>query len=227
MKWPPEGIVPFDFSSIPLLNTLLLLGRGVQLTSAHIFYIKIQTFIPTLQRSTTISLRNEYIGVDPLYKDEFDFEKSFTEFIKAECEAKGYSHGPNRDGTYSAYYHDRGFNVIEKDYFVHAHKEICIVDNRAKVIFTEYLFFRIYPVFELYCHDVDGYGHLEDGLGIFFDLTLELIVDVLILGVLFTLFQIIEYIEAYFSIIDGVYGRTFFIATGFHGFHVLVGTLFL
>jgi len=208
------------------LNTLLLLGRGVQLTSAHIFYIKIQTFVPSLQRSRAISLRHEYIGIDPLYKDEFDFEKTFTEFIKAECDAKGHR-GPNRDGSYSAYYYNCGYNVIKKDYFYHSHREICVVDNCAKVIFTEYLFFRIYPIFDFFCYDVDRYGHIELGLKIFFYLTLELILDVLILGVLFTLFQIIEYIEAYFSIIDGVYGRTFFIATGFHGFHVLVGTLFL
>nr|WJJ70131.1 cytochrome c oxidase subunit 3 [Praya sp.] len=47
------------------------------------------------------------------------------------------------------------------------------------------------------------------------------------LGVLFTSFQIFEYFEASFCIADCVYGSTFFIATGFHGFHVLVGTIFL
>jgi cytochrome c oxidase subunit 3 len=39
--------------------------------------------------------------------------------------------------------------------------------------------------------------------------------------------QYVEYAEAAFSLADGVYGSTFFLATGFHGIHVLVGTSFL
>lgn len=46
-------------------------------------------------------------------------------------------------------------------------------------------------------------------------------------AIYFTAFQALEYLEAPFSMSDGVYGSTFFMATGFHGFHVLIGTIFL
>ncbi len=48
-----------------------------------------------------------------------------------------------------------------------------------------------------------------------------------ILGVLFTLLQACEYQEAPFTIADRVYGSTFFVTTGFHGLHVIIGTTFL
>nr|NP_007338.1 cytochrome c oxidase subunit III [Albinaria caerulea]P48891.1 RecName: Full=Cytochrome c oxidase subunit 3; AltName: Full=Cytochrome c oxidase polypeptide III [Albinaria caerulea]CAA58305.1 COIII [Albinaria caerulea] len=48
-----------------------------------------------------------------------------------------------------------------------------------------------------------------------------------LLGVYFLMLQYGEYNETSFSIADGVYGSTFFMATGFHGLHVMVGTLFL
>lgn len=48
-----------------------------------------------------------------------------------------------------------------------------------------------------------------------------------ILGVYFSLLQAFEYIEASFTLADRAYGATFFIATGFHGLHVLIGTIFL
>lgn len=49
----------------------------------------------------------------------------------------------------------------------------------------------------------------------------------LILGIIFSFFQYMEYQESYFRISDSVYGSIFFIATGFHGIHVIIGTLFI
>nr|YP_010693601.1 cytochrome c oxidase subunit III [Lynceus grossipedia]WCD23723.1 cytochrome c oxidase subunit III [Lynceus grossipedia] len=48
-----------------------------------------------------------------------------------------------------------------------------------------------------------------------------------ILGVIFSILQGYEYLEAPFTMADSIYGATFFMATGFHGLHVLIGSTFL
>nr|WON66087.1 cytochrome c oxidase subunit III [Anotylus sp. 'Oxytelopsis' 1 HFZ-2023b] len=48
-----------------------------------------------------------------------------------------------------------------------------------------------------------------------------------ILGIYFSILQGYEYIEAPFCIADATYGSSFFMATGFHGLHVIIGTTFL
>jgi len=47
------------------------------------------------------------------------------------------------------------------------------------------------------------------------------------LGVAFLGLQVYEYHHAAFSLTEGIYPSTFYLATGFHGFHVFVGTVFL
>ena len=48
-----------------------------------------------------------------------------------------------------------------------------------------------------------------------------------ILGMIFTGLQVWEYSHAAFAFDGNIYGATFFMATGFHGFHVIIGTIFL
>src|SRR3546814_11502467 len=46
-------------------------------------------------------------------------------------------------------------------------------------------------------------------------------------GLVFSAIQAFEYYHAPFAFKGTIYGATFFMATGFHGFHVIIGTIFL
>ena len=58
------------------------------------------------------------------------------------------------------------------------------------------------------------------------DLVYGLVVSI-VLGVLFTILQAYEYSHAAFGFSGNIYGASFFMATGFHGAHVIIGTIFL
>ncbi|MEL6426192.1 MAG: cytochrome c oxidase subunit 3, partial [Pseudomonadota bacterium] len=48
-----------------------------------------------------------------------------------------------------------------------------------------------------------------------------------VLGLVFTILQAYEYTHAAFGFSGNIYSANFYMATGFHGFHVIVGTIFL
>jgi heme/copper-type cytochrome/quinol oxidase subunit 3 len=57
--------------------------------------------------------------------------------------------------------------------------------------------------------------------------TLLQIFYTILLGIIFLCVQLYEYYHAPFAFKGGIYPSTFFMATGFHGFHVFVGVIFL
>nr|YP_002970972.1 cytochrome c oxidase subunit III [Nerthra indica]ACJ69461.1 cytochrome c oxidase subunit III [Nerthra indica] len=67
-------------------------------------------------------------------------------------------------------------------------------------------------------HSLMENNHSQAMQGLFFTV---------ILGIYFTMLQAFEYYESSFTISDSVYGSCFFMATGFHGIHVIIGTSFL
>jgi cytochrome c oxidase subunit 3 len=70
-----------------------------------------------------------------------------------------------------------------------------------------------------FCHFCIIFGCRKNAL-------LSLIITIF-LGIAFSLLQAIEYYEAKFTISDSIYGSIFFMSTGFHGFHILIGSTFL
>lgn len=62
--------------------------------------------------------------------------------------------------------------------------------------------------------------------GFYDEVVLGFIVTI-VLSILFLFFQFIEYVGAAYGISDSIYGSVFYLLTGLHGFHVIVGTVFL
>jgi len=60
-----------------------------------------------------------------------------------------------------------------------------------------------------------------------YEQTKKTLLSTILLGVVFSFLQGFEYTEAPFTIADSSFGTTFFIATGFHGLHVIIGSIFL
>jgi len=53
------------------------------------------------------------------------------------------------------------------------------------------------------------------------------LIGTVLMAIVFTIFQGIEYSVSSFTISDGIFGSCFYFGTGFHGLHVMIGTAFI
>ena len=70
------------------------------------------------------------------------------------------------------------------------------------------------------------YGHHALIAGKRTDAIISIFITI-VLAIIFTGLQYYEYSESSFTIADSVFGTTFYASTGLHGFHVIVGTIFI
>jgi cytochrome c oxidase subunit 3 len=88
-------------------------------------------------------------------------------------------------------------------------------------------FFKFNVIFIEFSHFVHCVSKLKK-LGLDYLLVgIEFMLLTIVFAVAFTLLQMYEYVESLVRISDSVYGSTFFVMTGFHGLHVIIGTIFL
>merc|ERR1719342_1221922 len=122
-----------------------------------------------------------------------------------------------------------GIRITLRDNFIYCFSDFFLFKIFLSVFFTEA--YHLILMLVLYDHHMALkflilFRYLSLIIGNYSQTKNGLIITV-ILGIYFTILQGLEYYEARFTFADRTYGSTFFIATGFHGLHVIIGTLFL
>jgi len=209
--WPPLGLegAVLDYKKVPLLNTLLLLSSGVSITYAHAafhnyFYYWREIYTPLYNGSGEIV----EVGEDPLLDLDLGGQATDDESLtgvdpEAEDKVEGAENGGELFKLFSTLF---GITLPNGG----ASREGSVLGPLpdSSSFLTRLVFVR-------YCA-----AH-------YFSHAFVAMVVTLAFAFAFILLQITEYLEALFNISDGVYGSTFFVMTGFHGLHVMIGAAFL
>jgi len=217
-SYTPMGLVPFYWYRIPLLNTLLLLASGLSLTLAHILVIESDKLVRLVLWINAMSNQISLEYSEPL---KIKATKSIFQYLLSE--------NVKEVKTYNAFFYRfylRFFLLFTK-----------FNGSKIKIFnFNKALGYR-------------NYNHLERISRVSYDFQINLpksflinfknmprntiwqpnywLLDTVIKGFIFLIFQAYEYTSCMFSINDGVYGAVFFSLTGLHGIHVFLGVMFL
>jgi len=211
--WPPEAIFTLNPLDVPLLNTLILVTSGVAITVVHHDIVRPSSTWSVLSIEEEIALASNQTKfvenyhawrdivtdtLNDLIVKPLDMCSSF--FLRNITQ--------NRDEVKSKA-HFKVFNLfkIKSAAVLIADEESAKIDENSngKAGYLTLFTFRKFYFFDIY---------------FFFVVTL-------LLAFAFTALQLQEYWEASFQIRTSVYGGIFYFSTGFHGLHVLLGSVFL
>lgn len=241
-----EGIVPFFWYRIPLLNTVILLSSGISLTLAH-------AVLNLSDREARVREWQQVLisGIFLMKNEEFKTLHKMDNAVGGRVLV--------RKLPFAYDFRTKHDTLLTRGQFAKAGRLQASTDRRAK---RNYALYRWSEDRRL--HNAIGYAfaHLHDvhndvgtplipsrfggacrvtyfGDEISVDLEVrnmeKLVIrnprlwlfDTIARGFVFLSLQTYEYISGLFTIADSVYGATFYTLTGLHGLHVFVGVLML
>nr|YP_209604.1 cytochrome c oxidase subunit 3 [Heterostelium pallidum]AAU00619.1 cytochrome c oxidase subunit 3 [Heterostelium pallidum] len=216
--WPPYGLHVYNYLGLPLLNTVLLLLSGAILTDAY-----------TLLTEQKI-----------VHDDNFKYKKMKKYFTLLEILFKKYRVEIEKNSIFIDNLRENF--IANKSIFI---KKLEILKGRTEMIHLDRIFNYVQFQENRYFYNMPDAkkGQRESFLSktpwiaynqlvkLFLAVRNNLIIQRLFLTLLcafvFLYCQGVEYVSAPFSLNDGIYGSLFFLLTGFHGFHVLIGSILI
>ncbi|KAK5574378.1 hypothetical protein RB653_003315 (mitochondrion) [Dictyostelium firmibasis] len=205
--WPPFGLTVYSYMGLPLLNTVLLLLSGAILTDGYTI----------LTEQKAVHENNEkVIGV----------EEAFTNLMNLYEKKKSINTLTFVDERREKFNAKKETNFEQKEIAISAGvKELRDLD-------WDLYFFENPQNIEPNYKTPTDLSVIEYALITIFLKKRNKVIKTrlyftLLCAVIFLCCQGYEYYFAPFSMNDGIYGSLFFLLTGFHGFHVLVGSILI